>query len=159
MITEIVRKYIDESILCWLATADENNFPNVSPKEIFTYIDDKIIVANIASPNTIENIIFNKNVCISFVEVFKQKGFKIKGTARIIDKENELFIQYWNQLNNKFSIEVFPLKSIIEIEPKEVLEIKAPSYFLNPNISEQTQIENALHTYKVNKSEDSKIKP
>lgn len=152
MLTKIIKKYIDESILCWLATVDKNDFPNVSPKEIFIHTDEKIIIANIASPNTISNIVFNGNVCLSFVEIFKQKGFKIKGIAKIIEKDNALFNSYYSLLNQKFSIESFPVKSIIEITPKEISDIKAPSYFLFPNISEQIQIENALLTYKVTKT-------
>jgi predicted pyridoxine 5'-phosphate oxidase superfamily flavin-nucleotide-binding protein len=36
MITDDVKKYIDQSVLCWLATSNAQNEPNVSPKEMFT---------------------------------------------------------------------------------------------------------------------------
>ncbi|MFK5037181.1 pyridoxamine 5'-phosphate oxidase family protein, partial [Klebsiella pneumoniae] len=71
MITEEVKNYIDKSVLCWLATSNRQNEPNVSPKEIFTYKDDKtLLIANIASPNSIANINENPNVCVSFVDIF-----------------------------------------------------------------------------------------
>lgn len=48
---------MSKSVLCWLATASKDNLPNVSPKEIFAqYREDYIIVANIASPQTVKNI-------------------------------------------------------------------------------------------------------
>ncbi|MEL6255795.1 MAG: pyridoxamine 5'-phosphate oxidase family protein [Bacteroidota bacterium] len=54
---EEIKDYIDRSVLCWLATSSAENFPNVSPKEIFAfYGSDKIIIANIASPQSIRNI-------------------------------------------------------------------------------------------------------
>lgn len=55
-LNEAVKKAIDESVLCWLATADTDNHPNCSPKEVFTYYNEKIIIANIASPLTVSKI-------------------------------------------------------------------------------------------------------
>jgi predicted pyridoxine 5'-phosphate oxidase superfamily flavin-nucleotide-binding protein len=88
MITNEVKKYIDNSVLCWLATCSKDGEPNVSPKEMFTYKDENtLLIANIASPSSIANIQENPKVCVSFVEVFVQKGFKIKGNAIIIAKK------------------------------------------------------------------------
>ena len=52
---------------------------------MFTFKNEDIfIIANIASQNSINNILENPNVCVSLVVVFIQKGFKLKGIARII---------------------------------------------------------------------------
>ncbi|MEM9340136.1 MAG: pyridoxamine 5'-phosphate oxidase family protein, partial [Bacteroidota bacterium] len=84
-----VKKSIEESVLCWLATSTPSGEPNVSPKEVFSpYGDHHIIVANIASPNTVKNILSNANVCISFIDIFVQKGFQIKGKARIVKEDS-----------------------------------------------------------------------
>ncbi|WP_366100586.1 pyridoxamine 5'-phosphate oxidase family protein [Flavobacterium sp.] len=40
MFNQEVIKSIEQSVLCWLATSDEDNFPNVSPKEMFTYFEE-----------------------------------------------------------------------------------------------------------------------
>jgi len=91
MISKEVKKYIDESVLCWLATSNSQNEPNVSPKEVFTYKDDKtLLIANIASPGTIGNIKENSKVCVSFVDVFVQKGYKLKGNAIIINTVDQI---------------------------------------------------------------------
>jgi len=42
---------------------------------------EHIAVANIASPGTAKNIEANPKVCLTFVHVFAQKGYKIKGQA------------------------------------------------------------------------------
>lgn len=69
MINSEVKKYIDKSVLCWLATVNGLNEPNVSPKEVFTYVGEHtLLIANIASPNSIKNISENPNVCISFID-------------------------------------------------------------------------------------------
>ena len=149
MISKEVKKYIDESVLCWLATSNRQNEPNVSPKEIFTYKDDKtLLIANVASPNSIDNIKENSNVCVSFVDIFVQKGYKLKGNAILIDKDDNDFKEKVKPLTDLFTDE-FPIKSVIEIEIKKVDTIQAPSYFLYPDRTEQFQIDSAMRTYKV----------
>ena len=82
--TEVI-KSINESVLCWLATANDKGEPNVSPKEMFISNGLKyILIANIASPKSVLNIYSNASECLSFIDVFKQKGFKVKGSAKII---------------------------------------------------------------------------
>lgn len=59
--------------------------PHVSPKEVFAVVDDQhVVIANIASPHTVRNIAINPRVCLSFVDVFVQKGFKLQGLARTV---------------------------------------------------------------------------
>ena len=149
MINSEVRNYIDKSVLCWLATSDRQNQPNVSPKEIFTYKDETtLLIANIASPNSIENIKYNPNVCVSFVDVFVQKGFKIKGIAILIDRNHASFKEKTKLLTDLFT-DNLPIKTLIEIKVTKVDIIQAPSYFLYPDTTEQSQIESAMKTYKV----------
>lgn len=150
MLNEEVIKYIAQSVLCWLATSDKDNFPNVSPKEMFTHFEDKIVIANIASPNSIRNIEENNKVCVSFVDIFIQKGFKVKGQATIIYKNDINFSLKVKPLVNLYS-DKFPISAVIEIEVEKVEIIQAPSYFLYPEITEEQQIESALETYKVTK--------
>ena len=152
MLTSEVKKYIDKSILCWLATCNKEHEPNVSPKELFTYQDDTtLLIANIASPNSINNIKDNPNVCVSFVDIFIQKGFKLKGNAKIIDKNDDGFEAKVKPLTDLFT-DKFPIKSVIEIKVTQVDIIKAPSYFLFPDTTEKSQVESAMRTYKVKKN-------
>lgn len=150
MLSQEVKKYIDKSVLCWLATVNKRNEPNVSPKEMFTYSDDEtIIIAHIASPNSVKNILGNPNVCISFIDVFIQKGFKVNGKARLIYKDDVEFISKAKPIIDIFT-DMFPIKAIIEIQVIKVEKIQAPSYFLFPeSTTEQSQIESAYKTYKV----------
>ena len=91
---------INKSVLCWLATVSEDHMPNVSPKEVFCQFDEtRIIVANIASPQTVQNIKKNSKVCLSFIDVFVQKGYQIKGDAAIIDKTFPEFVEMHKKLS------------------------------------------------------------
>ena len=149
MLSEEVKEYIEKSILCWLATSSADGQPNVSPKEVFTfYGDEHILVANIASPGTVRNIRENPKVSVSFVDVFVQKGFQLKGEAEIIKKTDpefrELSVPILEITKGKY-----PFGSIIKIRVNKVKEIIAPGYTLFPDITEEQQKQNAYKTYGV----------
>jgi predicted pyridoxine 5'-phosphate oxidase superfamily flavin-nucleotide-binding protein len=115
ILNEEVCFYIERSTLCWLATSSMDHMPNVSPKEVFCkYRTDRIIIANIASPQTMRNIRQNKNVCVSFIDIFVQKGFQLKGKARILDKSN-LEFKEMRRILEKITNGNFPFDTIFEI--------------------------------------------
>ena len=150
MLTEAIKKSIQDSVLCWLATSDTEGMPNVSPKELFTfYGEDQILVANIASPQSLKNIRQNPNVCISFIDIFVQKGFQIKGTARIIDQKEEAF-EALHAVLFEMAGERFPFSSLTSIQIQKVKPIIAPSYFMYPeSTTEESQVHSALKRYGV----------
>jgi len=146
-LTPEIKKYIDQSILCWLATVSKLGEPNVSPKEIFNYYGtNKIIIANIASPQTIKNIKANENACISFIDILVQKGFKINGTAEVIDQAHPDFSNMENVLL-KMTEGKFPFKTIIAITIKKAKPIIAPRYLFYPKTTEEAQIKSAKEAY------------
>ena len=145
-LTKEIKEYIDKSVLCWLATSSEN-FPNVSPKEIFTsYGKEHLIIANIASPQSLRNIKHNPKVCVSFIDVLVQKGFQLKGMAEIVSKKQH---DFWNM--EKPLLEMtggkFPFSEIIKIEITAAKAIIAPRYLFYPETTEEEQIESARKLY------------
>jgi len=142
-----IKDYINKSVLCWLATVSTENIPNVSPKEIFNYYKtDRIIVANIASPQTVRNIEQNENVCISFIDILVQKGFQVKGKARIIEKTDSEFLQM-EKILTEMTGGIIPFATITEITIGQVKPIIAPKYVLFPETTEKEQIESAKKLY------------
>ena len=149
MLTDDAIEYINRSVLCWLATVDANGFPNVSPKEVFAAFGrDYLVIANIASPTSVRNISVNANVCVSYIDVFVQKGFKVCGTAEIIHPSDEQYHKYEEPL---FAITrgIFPIQSIIAARIETIEPIIAPSYCLVPGTSEVSQTASAMATYGV----------
>lgn len=146
-LNSIIRKCINQSVLCWLATASNENEPNVSPKEIFSfYKRNKIIIANIASPQSVRNIKQNANVCLSFIDILVQKGFQLKGKAKIIGKTDIEFLEMENILI-KMTGGKFPFATITEITIEHIKPIIAPKYILYPDTTELEQIESAKKLY------------
>ena len=147
MLTEHYKKYIDNCVLAWLATSSLDKFPNVSPKEIFTHWEDNVIlVANIASPNSVRNIKENAQVCISILDILVQKGFQFKGIAEIIHTGDES----WGKLIKPLITlagEKFPFKSLTKFTVTKAKPILAPSYIFFPDTKEETQIAAAKNSY------------
>jgi hypothetical protein len=141
-----VFEYVETSVLCWLATSSLDNMPNVSPKEVFTEHNGNVIIANIASPQSVRNIQENPNVCVSFIDIFIQKGYQLKGHAEIIFKESRAFDLPSKKLE-KITNGKFPFESITQIKITSTKPIIAPSYLLYPEISEKDRINSAKQAY------------
>lgn len=140
---------LSRSILCWLATTDENGQPNVSPKEIFDLSNDNyLLIANIASPKSATNIRKNPSVCVSFVDVFVQKGIKIYGTASLIRSGEQGFQELSRPLTD-LAGDRFRFSSLFRVEINAVEPIVAPSYRLYPDTLEADQVASAMKRYGV----------
>ena len=148
MLTPDIKKYINQSVLCWLATVSKNGIPNVSPKEIFSYLDEEHIgIAHIASPNSIRNIKANPNVCVSFVDILVQKGYKLVGKAIIIPKTAPNFSIDAAKILAMAGV-AFPVQALIKIKVVKSTPILAPNYLMYPEkTTEKSQIEGALKAY------------
>lgn len=147
MLNEKSKKCVNDSVLCWLATTNEYSIPNVSPKEMFTYFnDDTLLIANIDSPQSSKNIKTNSNVCVSFINIFIQKGYKVVGKALIINENDNKFLIYKNRIIDLYGNE-FKILEIFEVSILRINDILAPSYIIKKDITEEEQIKSAYKTY------------
>lgn len=142
------QNHFDQFVLCWLATVSEKGVPNVSPKGLFVFEREKrLLMANIASPQSVKNIRANPQVCVSGVNIWTQKGLQCKGKAVVIDPKHKNF----RQKVKRFEMLIqgkFKVLHIIQIQIETVKEIKAPSYLFYKDTTEQIQIEAAKKRYR-----------
>jgi len=157
LLTEPIREAARRSVLCWLATVDAEGQPNVSPKEVWTMADDEhVVVAHIASPISARNIAQHPQVCLSFVDVFVQKGFKLIGNAREV-RANDSEFSIWAKPLLDMVGQRFTIHSVLVIQVQSVHAIVAPSYRIYPNeTTEASQVASAMRTYKVQAVEKDK---
>lgn len=148
MLTDEIKNAIDKSVLCWLATASKEGIPNVSPKEIFTHYGQHLLIADIASPQSVKNIIENSHVCISFIDILVQKGWQLKGKAALIDASHIHFNSMLQSLT-QLTQGKFPIKNIISVQIEKAKPILAPRYLLYPDTTEEEQIANAIKVYRL----------
>jgi predicted pyridoxine 5'-phosphate oxidase superfamily flavin-nucleotide-binding protein len=109
---------------------------------------DKIIVADIASPQTFRNIKQNPNICIRFIDILVQKGFQVKGKAKIIRKVDSELLEM-EKILNEMTGGNFPFLTITEIKIDQIKPIIAPKYILYPKTTESEQIESAKKIYRI----------
>jgi len=144
----------NRSVLCWLATVDADGRPNVSPKEIFAAFDaEHLVIANIASPTSVRNVAAGAPVCVSFIDVFVQKGFKVFGAARDVRRLDAAFPR-WAAPLEAMAGPRFPIRSVIVVRATAVEPILAPSYRLHPaDTTEASQVASAMRAYGVRPAE------
>ena len=150
LLNEPIREAARRSVLCWLATVDADGQPNVSPKEVWALVDDEhVVVAHIASPVSARNIALQPQVCLSFVDVFVQKGFKLKGFAHEVRAADPAFTRWAAPLQAMVG-QRFVIQSVLLIRVTSVSPIMAPSYRFYPHeTTEASQVASALCTYGV----------
>lgn len=85
IITEDMRSAIRRAMLSYVATICADGSPNLSPKgSVFVYDDDHLIFMNQNSPGTFANLRRDPRVEINAVDVFRRRGYRFKGTARLL---------------------------------------------------------------------------
>lgn len=149
-LTDAVREAAHRSVLCWLATVDAEGHPNVSPKEVWAIADDQhVVVAHIASPVSARNIAQHPQVCLSFVDVFVQKGFKLLGRAREVLADDPEFATWAKPLLAMVG-QRFTIQSVLVIQVQSVAAIVAPSYRFYPDdTTEASQVASGMRAYNV----------
>jgi len=85
VLTENMRRVVEEQQLGFVATVCPDGTPNLSPKgTTAVWDDDHLVFADICSPNTIENLRRNPALEINVVDTLSRKGYRFKGTATIL---------------------------------------------------------------------------
>jgi uncharacterized protein len=147
MLTSEVLERLNNCVLIWLATIDEHGMPSVSPKEIFAPEGDTtLLIANVASPNSVKNIRQHNKVCVSFVDVFVQRGFKLYGHAQMLEPSAADYATRAAPLLHMAG-EKFPVRSVMVVALEKVVPIVAPRYALYPDTTEAAQVGRAVERY------------
>ena len=91
-LTDDMKRVIAEQKLGFVATVDRDGRPNLSPKGTMLVLDDgHIMFGEIRSPATLANLGSNSAMEINFVDQFSRKGYRFKGTARVVPRSSQDF--------------------------------------------------------------------
>jgi uncharacterized protein len=113
-----------------VATVCQDGTPNLSPKGTTTIWEDELIFADIHSPGTVENLRHNPTLEINVVDPFVRKGYRFKGTGKVITqgREFEDIIVSYGQQGVKDAAK--RIRAVVLVEVKRVLPMPSPSYDL-----------------------------
>lgn len=127
ILTEDMKRLIDEQRLGFFATVCADGSPNLSPKgTIAVWDDNHLAFGNIRSPGTLENLRRNPNIDINVVDPFTRKGYRFKGIASIVDAgaDYDRAIEFYRRRGSKVSA----FKEIVLIEIRNAQFIDSPAY-------------------------------
>jgi hypothetical protein len=85
ILTDDMKRVVRQQRMGFMATVCPDGSPNLSPKGTATvWDDDRLVFADLGSPQTIENLGHNPACEINVLDVFLRKGYRFKGTAEIV---------------------------------------------------------------------------
>jgi predicted pyridoxine 5'-phosphate oxidase superfamily flavin-nucleotide-binding protein len=128
ILTDDMKRVVRQQRLAFVATVCPDNTPNLSPKgTIAVWDEDHLVFANIRSPRTISNLRRNPAVEINVVDPMVRKGYRLKGTATILEagiryEEVKVFFRERGVLN--------PFHEVVVIKVEQALPVTSPAYDL-----------------------------
>ena len=127
VLTDDMKRLIDEQRLGFFATVCADGSPNLSPKgTIAAWDDNHLAFGNIRSPGTLENLRRNPAIEINVVDPFTRKGYRFKGVATILDSgaAYDRAVEFYRQRGSRVSA----FKEIVLIEIQGAQFIDSPAY-------------------------------
>lgn len=129
MLTEDMKRIINEQRLGFVATVDADGSPNLSPKGTMLIVDDRrLAFAEIRSPRTKANVLRDGRIEINFVDPFARRGYRFKGRARYRQPDDQgyagllaLFAGLWPSLLPRIA-------GIVEVDIERALPLTTPPY-------------------------------
>jgi predicted pyridoxine 5'-phosphate oxidase superfamily flavin-nucleotide-binding protein len=86
-LTQEMKDLIEAQKLCFVATADQNGRPNVSPKGSIYVVDDETLAfADLYSQKTRKNLKANPHIALTVADPKRLKGYQFKGTAELLEE-------------------------------------------------------------------------
>ncbi len=141
---------IRRAILSFVATVNEEGSPNLSPKASLVARNDALFFADIASPQTIENLRRNPAISINVVDVFARRGYRFNGIASLLPAgdPDRTHVAEWVWLTNGPD---FPVNHVVRIDVHEALPLLSPAYRFGDAPSEAALRETYMARYGVRK--------
>lgn len=121
-----IKSFATKQRLGFMATVCPDGSPNLSPKGLtFVYDEKRIVVGEIRSPRTIENLIANPIAEINIVDRNNRKGFRFKGKCEVHTSglEYDRFVTFLRGQGAQSEI-----NSVIVMRVDRVRELLSPIY-------------------------------
>jgi predicted pyridoxine 5'-phosphate oxidase superfamily flavin-nucleotide-binding protein len=126
ILTQEIKEFVKQEKLGFVATVCPDGTPNLSPKGTTTvWDDDHLVFADIHSPGTVTNLLVNPSIEINIVDVFNRKGFRFKGTAKVLS-EGSLFdevIAFYKNAGSKYII-----NNMVLVKVERIIPLLSPVY-------------------------------
>ena len=126
ILTDDMKRIVDEQRLGFVATVCADGTPNLSPKGTTAVWDgDRLVFANIRSPGTLENLRLNPTVEVNVVDPLIRRGYRFKGVATILESGPlyEDVRAFYRKRGSQYAI-----REVVMIEVRTAQPIDSPLY-------------------------------
>ena len=132
ILTDDMKRVVEEQRLGYIATVCPDGSPNLSPKATMrVWDDDHLVFADIASPGTVANLNQNPAIEINIVDPLIRKGYRFKGTAEIIPpgpRFDTVMEQYNGTGQGNQSRVTNLIRSFVMVKVQRALPVISPGY-------------------------------
>lgn len=143
-ITADMESIINQAILSFVATVNEDGTPNLSPKASLTVTDGVLYFADIASPRTILNLKRNPAIEINVVDIFQRRGYRFKGRALILPPDHGKSLMIANSVRATNGQE-YPVDHVVKIETTSITPLLSPAHVFAQPPRTQDEIRNTYY--------------
>jgi uncharacterized protein len=121
-----MERLVERQRLGYVATVCRDGTPNLSPKgTTAVWDDDHLVFADIRSPGTIANLRHNPAVEINVVDPIVRKGYRFKGTARVL-ADGALFDEILAFFRRRGVAS--PIHHVVVVEVERAIPVVSPAY-------------------------------
>ncbi len=135
LVTDAVRAMIESTMLCYVATVNADNTPNLSPKATLSVLDPiRVAFVDIASPGTVANLRRNPAVEVNVVDIFARRGYRLRGSGEVVDQGDDYDLvaeSFWKKIGK-----AYPANHVVVVTVAEVLPVASPIYTFEPELTE-----------------------
>ena len=129
ILTDDMKRLVEEQRLGFCATVCADGSPNLSPKgSTRVWDDDHLFFADICSPQTTANVRAGSLVEVNVVDPFLRKGYRFKGPAVVHDPGSPGYVEALERLHAGGSGLADRVKAIVVIEVREARPLVSPAY-------------------------------
>ncbi len=146
ILTEDMKRVVNEQRLGFVATVCPDGTPNLSPKgTTAVWDDDHIVFADIRSPATVANLRRNPSTEINVVDPMVRKGYRFKGVASVLTEGTlfERILDFYRAERNLDDSRI-KIRSFVLVKIEEALPVVSPAYDLG--LSEE-QVREKMQRY------------
>ena len=129
-IDDDMRQIISGCGLSYVATVTPDGRPNLSPKgSLAVWDDDHLYFADIASPQTMENLRSDPRTEINCVDIVRRRGYRFRGTGEVL-AAGPVFEKAAAELEASHGPQ-YPCEHAVLITVESVRKVLSPAYVFN----------------------------
>ena len=126
VLTDDMKRLVEEQQLGFVATVCPDGSPNLSPKgTTAVWDDDHLVFADICSPGTIANLRANPAIEINVVDPLVRKGYRFKGLAQVFGEgpDYEAALEFYRRRGSSSA-----KPHIVLVEVERAAALVSPAY-------------------------------